>query len=97
MPFHHKRIGRRISRTVRVFGRKHREVNNILSININNINGNTVKCKMKFIDSVKFIASSQSGMLNNLAKGYHKGKYKDCKSSLKYVNIEDGFLVFKCS
>ena len=41
------------------------------------------KMQIKFIDSVSFMACSLSSLTNNLA-GQHKGKYKDCKSSVDW-------------
>ena len=38
---------------------------------------------MKFIDSGRFVANSLSTPVNNLAKGIHKIKYKDCDRSLE--------------
>ena len=40
--------------------------------------------------------SSLSSLIDTLAKGLHKVKCKDCKSSLEYLTSENGLLVFKC-
>ena len=50
--------------------------------------------KIKFIDSVII---KQSGLTAYLAEGLHKGKRKDCKFCLEYVNTKDGSFIFKCS
>ena len=42
------------------------------------------------------MAISLSGLANNLDETLRKGKSKDFKPCLKYVNIEDGLQVFKC-
>ena len=38
----------------------------------------TMSYKTKFIDSVKFIASSLSNLVDYIAEGIHKVKCKDC-------------------
>lgn len=54
-------------------------------------------CKVKFIESLKFMASSISNLPDNLAEGLHKGKCIDCKLCHAYVNVEDCLLPFICS
>ena len=51
------------------------------------------KIQVKFVDSVSFMTSSLSGLTDNLAS-LHKGKFKDCKSSLDYMAAKDGLLSF---
>ena len=48
------------------------------------------KIQIKFIDSLSFMASSLSGFTVNLV-GLHKGKCKDCKSSLKLLGSQRWF------
>ena len=45
-------------------------------------NGKIVKisCKIKFIDSYRFMSTSLSKPIDNLSEGLHNGKCKDCKS-----------------
>ena len=66
----------------------------------------------KFIDSAKFMASSLSDFVNNLAGGIHKVKwkcthdnkkyitfvikYKYCGCCLKYANVQDELIVCNC-
>ena len=38
----------------------------------------TISYKIKFINSARFMASSLSNLVNNLAEGTHKVKCKDC-------------------
>ena len=45
-------------------------------------NGKTVKYKMRFIDSVRFMASSFLTLTDNLAERLHKGKCKDLSQTL---------------
>ena len=44
----------------------------------------TIYCKIKFIDSARFIASSLSNLVDNLAEQIHKTKCKDCDCFLEY-------------
>ena len=53
--------------------------------------------RIKFIDSVRFLASSLSRLPDNLAEGLHNSKCKDCKLYLQYVNVKDGLLLCNCS
>ena len=53
--------------------------------------------RKKFIDSVRFMASSLSSLADNLAEGLHNSKCNDCKSYLEYMNVKDGLLLFNCS
>ena len=48
-------------------------------------NGKTVKCKMRFIDSVKFMTSSFLTLTDNLAERLHKGKCKDLSQTLNIL------------
>ena len=41
--------------------------------------GKTIKCKIRFINSVKSMASCLLSPTDNLAEGLHKGKCKDCE------------------
>ena len=45
-------------------------------------NGKTVTYKVKFIDSLKFMSTSLSILVNNLSEGLHNDKCIDCKSYL---------------
>ena len=51
--------------------------------------------KTNFIDSFRFMPSSLSSLVNNLSKGLHNDKCKDCKSCLDYISTKDNQLIFK--
>ena len=48
----------------------------------------TISYKIKFIDSVRFLASSLSNLVNNLGKGIHTIKCKDCDYFLEYESVK---------
>ena len=43
----------------------------------------------KIIDSARFMASSLSNLVDNLAEGIHKIKFKDCDCFLEYEGVKD--------
>ena len=53
-----------------------------------------IPCRLKFIDSYRFMSASLSNLVDNLSNGLHK--CKNCESSLEYINAEDSKVVFKC-
>ena len=48
-----------------------------------------ISCKIKFIDSYRFMSTLLSKLIDNLSEGLHNDKCKDCKSHLDYVTIKD--------
>ena len=54
----------------------------------------TISYKIKFIDSVRFIVSSLSNLVNNLTERIYKIKFKDCDSFLEYESVKDNLI--KC-
>ena len=58
--------------------------------------GKVIKYKIRFINSVRFMARSLSSLDVNLAEGLRKDKCKDCRSGLEYMTSSDGLLIFKC-
>ena len=58
-------------------------------------NRKTITCKIKFIDSFRFMSSSLSNLIDNLVEGLHNNKCIDLKSCLEYIKIEDTHLIFK--
>ena len=59
-------------------------------------NVKTATCKLKFIDSFRFMSTSLSSLANNLSDGRYNGKCTDCKSCLEYISAKDNQLIFKC-
>ena len=60
-----------------------------------NKNDKKMAYKIKFINNAKFMGSSSSKLANNFSKGLHKEKYKNCKSDLAYVTVNNGSLLFR--
>ena len=52
--------------------------------------------KIKFIDSYRFMATSLSKLVHNLAEDIHGDKRVDCKSDLSYMEVIDEALIFRC-
>ena len=48
-----------------------------------------ISYKIKFIDSARFMASSLSNLVGNLAKVIHNIKCKDCDFFLEYETVKD--------
>ena len=55
-----------------------------------------ITCKIKFIDSFRFMSSSLSGHFSNLSDELHSDKSTDCKSCLDYMITTDDQLIFTC-
>ena len=56
----------------------------------------TISYKIKFINSVRFIATSLSNLVDNLAEGIHKIKCKDCDCFLEYGSVRENLIRCKC-
>ena len=70
----------------------------------------TISYRLQFIDSTRFMVSSLSNLVNNLAEGIHKIKckyghnnkkcetnrikYKDCECCLTYKSVKDNLIIF---
>ena len=59
-------------------------------------NGDTVTYKVKFINSLRFMASSLLSLADTLADELHKIKCKYGKSCFDYMKVRDKLLTFKC-
>lgn len=54
----------------------------------------TVAYNIRFIDSVRFMASSPKNLTDNLAVGLHKDQCKNCEPCLKSANVKGDSLIF---
>ena len=52
-------------------------------------NGKTITCKIKFIDSSRFMSSSLSSLIDDLSEGLHYDKCIDCETYLDYMITKD--------
>ena len=59
-------------------------------------NDKSITCKIKFIDSFRFMSSSLANLVDNLSEGLYNDKSTDCKSCLDYMSVKDNQLIFKC-
>ena len=55
----------------------------------------TISDKIKCIDSIIFMASSLSNLVDNLAEGIHKVKCKDFDYFLEYESVKDNLIKYK--
>ena len=51
---------------------------------------------MKFIDSVRFMSTSLSNLVDNLTEIIHKIKCKNCNYFFEYESVRDNFMKYKC-
>ena len=56
----------------------------------------TISCKIKFIDSARFVATSLSNLVDILTEGIYKIKCKDCDCFLEYESVEGNLIKYKC-
>ena len=54
----------------------------------------TISYKIKFVDSVRFMASSLPNLVDNLAEGIKKIKCKDCECFLEYESVKDNLIKY---
>ena len=56
----------------------------------------TISCKIKFINSPRFMQSSLSNLVDNLTEGIHKIKCNDYNCFLEYQSVNDNLIKCKC-
>ena len=56
----------------------------------------TISYKVKFIGSARFMTTSLSNLVDNLAEVIHGIKCTDCDCFLEYESVKDNFIKFKC-
>ena len=52
--------------------------------------------KIKFVDSLRFMATSLSKLEDNLTEGIQNDKCINCKSDISYMKAIDETLIFRC-
>ena len=52
--------------------------------------------KIKFTDSLRFMSTSLSKLVDKLSEGLHNNRCVDCKSCLDYMITKDENLIFRC-
>ena len=55
----------------------------------------TTSCIIKLVDTARFMASSLSNLVDDLEKGIHKIRCKDCDYFLKYKSVKDNLIKYK--
>ena len=58
-------------------------------------NGKTIRYKLKFIDSFRFMSISLSSLVDNLSETYKK-ECKECKSECDLIELKNNKLRYKC-
>ena len=56
----------------------------------------TISYQIKVIESARFMASSLSNLVDNLAEGIHKIKCQYCDCFPEYESVKDSFIKYKC-
>ena len=45
---------------------------------------------------MRFMTTSLSNLVDNLAEGNHKIKFKNCDWFFEYENVKDDLIIYKC-
>ena len=80
-----------------MFEKKYRKIHNFFSNSQERTwYGKTITCKIKFIDSFRFMSSSLSSLVDNLSEDFHNTKREECDSCRDYIGSKDEKLHFEC-
>ena len=55
-----------------------------------------ISYKIKFINSMVFMATSLSNLVDDLKGGIHNLKYKNCNCFLEYKNVKSSLMEYNC-
>ena len=61
-----------------------------------NEDGKLITCKLKFIDSIRFMDRSLSDITDNLSE-LNKQECKKCKEKCKYITHKNNVLIYRCT
>ena len=56
----------------------------------------TISYRIKFIDSMRFMATSLSNLVDNLTEGIRKIRCKDFNCFLEYESVKNSLIKYKC-
>ena len=59
-------------------------------------NGKSIKYKIKFINTFRFMSKSLSSLAKYLSERIHSNNCADCKFHLDYMSVKDNQLLFRC-
>ena len=59
-------------------------------------NCKSIKYKINFIDSFRFMWSPLSFLVDNLSEGFYNDKFTNCVSCRYYMSVKDDQLIFSC-
>ena len=55
-----------------------------------------ISYKTKFVDNMRFMETSLSNLVDNLTRGIHKFKCKNCNCFLEYENVKSSLIEYNC-
>ena len=58
--------------------------------------GKPIVCKIKFIDSFRFVSKSLSSLVNSLSDNVHNIRCRNFNSCLDYMKYDDNKLIYRC-